>query len=178
MSGKAPGPDGYPAEFYKKFYAKLTPLLCKVFEEVLATRSLPLTMTQTTMSVLLKKNRDPLNCDSYCPISLLCCEYEIMTKVLAARIEPIMNKIIHPDQTGFVAGRQLPSNLCCLLNVLYLPSDYVNPGILISMDAHKAFDRTEYPYLFTALKRFSFGPKFCSWIEILYTMSQASIQTR
>lgn len=51
-TGKAPGPDGYPAEFYKKFSAKLTPLLSKVFEEVLDSKFLPPTMTQATISVL------------------------------------------------------------------------------------------------------------------------------
>lgn len=88
-----------------------------------------------------------------------------------------MTKLIHPDQTGFVAGRQLSSNLRRLFNVIYAPNDNINPEILISLDAHKAFDRIEYSYLFTALKRFGFGSNFCSWIKILYTMPQASIQT-
>lgn len=34
-TGKAPGPDGYPSEFYKTFAPKLIPLLCRVFKEVL-----------------------------------------------------------------------------------------------------------------------------------------------
>lgn len=34
-SGKSPGPDGYPIEFYKAFSVKLVPLLCEVYEEAL-----------------------------------------------------------------------------------------------------------------------------------------------
>lgn len=166
-TGKAPGPDGYPSEFYKKFASKVTPLLCKVSEEVLVKKSLPQTMTQATISVLLKKNKDPLKCESYRPVSLLNCDYKILTKVLSARIEPVMNKIIHPDQTGFIAGRQLSSNLRRLFNVIYSSENNMEPEIVISLDAHKAFDRIEYFYLFTALERFGFGPRFCSWIRTL-----------
>lgn len=87
-----------------------------------------------------------------------------------------MSKIIHPDQTGFIAGRQF-SNLRRLFNVIYSPKDNTIPKILISLDAHKAFDRIEYDYLFTTLRRFGFGPMFCSWIKILYTRPQTFIQT-
>ena len=89
--------------------------------------------------------------------------------MLAARVEPVMSKIIHPDQTGFISGRQLSSNLRRLFNVIYSPKVNTNPEVLISLDAHKAFDRIEYAYLLTTLRRFGFGPVFCSWITILYT---------
>ena len=87
------------------------------------------------ISVLLKKNKDPLKCGSYRPVSLLGCDYKILTKVLAARIGPVISKIIHPDQTGFVAGRQLSSNLRRLLNVIYTAEDNIEPEIVISLDA-------------------------------------------
>lgn len=51
------------------------------------------------------------------------------------------------------------------------------PEIVISLDAHKAFDRIEYFYLFMALERFGFDPKFCSWIEIIYVNPQAMVRT-
>lgn len=34
-TGKAPGPDGFPSDFYKKIAPKLIPLICRVYEEVL-----------------------------------------------------------------------------------------------------------------------------------------------
>uniref|UniRef100_A0A1A8LYQ6 Reverse transcriptase domain-containing protein n=2 Tax=Nothobranchius pienaari TaxID=704102 RepID=A0A1A8LYQ6_9TELE len=176
-TGKAPGPDGYPSEFYKTFAPKLIPLLCRVFMEGLDKKALPQTMSQALISVLLKKKKDPLKCESYRPVSLLGCDYKILTKVLAARIELIINKIIHPDQTGFVTGRQLSSNLRRLFNVIYTAEDNNVPEIVISLDAHKAFDRIEYYYLFMALERFGFGPTFCSWIKIIYLSPQARVRT-
>ena len=46
MSGKAPGPDGFPIEFFKKCTHKLSPLLKEVYCEALELKSLPPTMTQ------------------------------------------------------------------------------------------------------------------------------------
>ncbi len=137
-SGKSPGPDGCPIKFYKAFSVKLVPLLCKVYEEALQRKTLPLIMTQATISVLLKKGKDPLKCDSYWPISLLCSDYKILTKTLAARLEPTMHNIIHRDQTGFMTGRQLAGNLRRLFNIIYTPNHNHTQEVLISLDAHKA----------------------------------------
>ena len=52
----------------------------------------------------------------------------------------MMPKLIHPDQTGFIVGRQLSSNLRRVFNVIYQPNN-VEPELIISLDAQKAFDR-------------------------------------
>lgn len=79
------GPDGFPIEFYRTFTLKLLPFLCKVYDEAFRVKSLPPMMTQATISVLLKSDKDPLQCESYCPVSLLCCDYKILSRVLADR---------------------------------------------------------------------------------------------
>ncbi len=114
------------------------PLLCKVYEEALQRKTLPLIMTQATISVLLKKGKDPLKCDSYQPISLLCSDYKILTKTLTARLEPTMHNIILRDQTSFMTGRQLAGNLRHLFNIIYTPNHDHAQEVLISLDAHKA----------------------------------------
>ena len=85
--------------------------------------------------------------------------------------------MVHPDQTGFIKGRQLFSNVHRLFNILYSPEKSQSAEVLLSLDAHKAFDRIEYEYLFATLERFGFGPVFCSWIRVLYTAPLASVRT-
>lgn len=68
QSGKAPGPDGYGTEFYKTFWGKLAPILLDMFNESLENGSLPHTLTQATISLLLKKDKDPTECGSFRPI--------------------------------------------------------------------------------------------------------------
>ena len=64
-----------------------------------------------------------------------------------------------------------------LFNVLYSAHTTIQPEIVISLNAEKAFDLIEWTYLFTVLERFGFGPQFCSWIKILYTSTMVSVRT-
>jgi len=121
QTGRAPGPDGFPIEFYKEFSSKLAPILKSVYDESLANGKLPQTLTQATISVLLKKDKDPVQCSSYRPISLLCCDYKILTKALAQRLDPVIPTIINEDQTGFIPGRQSFFNVRRLFNVIFPP---------------------------------------------------------
>ena len=53
QSGKAPGPDGFPTGFFKKFYTKLAPLLLSMYNASLEQGSLPPTLTQASIALLL-----------------------------------------------------------------------------------------------------------------------------
>lgn len=176
-TGKCPGPDGFPVEFYKLFFDKLAPALIEMFNESYSKMKLPPTLNQASISLLLKKDKDALNCSSYRPISLLNVDFKLLSKTLALRLENILPKIISPDQTGFIKNRQSFFNLRRLFNTIYnLPTSKL-PQAVISMDAEKAFDRVEWGYLFHTLERFGFGPNFVSWVKLLYSNPMASVRT-
>ncbi len=179
QSGKSPGPDGFSTEFFKKFSVQLSPLLLLVFEESLINSSLPPTMRQAVISLLLKKDKNPLNCNSYHPVSLLNTDAKILAKMLARCLENIIPSIISTDQTGFMKNRYSFFNIRRLLNILYCPTppDHGDIEVILSLDAEKAFDRVEWDYLFKTLEAFNFGPKFISWIRILYTVPVAAVRT-
>ena len=48
QSGKAPGPDGFPVEFYKVFAVKLTPFFKWMYGEAFSDEKLPKTLSQAT----------------------------------------------------------------------------------------------------------------------------------
>lgn len=132
----------------KKFADQLSPILLSVYEELLLVGSLPLTTRQAVISLILKKDKDALNCGSYRPISLLNVDGKILSKILACRLETILPSIVATDQTGFIKGRHSFFNIRRLLNILYGPTSSDIPEILLSLDAEKAFDRVEWDYLF------------------------------
>uniref|UniRef100_A0A671WYB0 Reverse transcriptase domain-containing protein n=1 Tax=Sparus aurata TaxID=8175 RepID=A0A671WYB0_SPAAU len=177
QNNKAPGPDGFPVEFFKAFQAKLIPLLYSVYVESLSLGSLPPTLRQASISVLLKKDKDADLCTSYRPISLMNVDTKILAKALARRLEKVLPIIISREQTGFKKGRQLYYNVRTLLNVIYSKETTSIPEVVISIDAEKAFDRVEWNYLFAVLAKFGFGESFISWLRLLYTLPCASIIT-
>lgn len=102
QSGKSPGPDGLPTEFFMKYSPKLSPLLAAMPSDSYNSTCLPPTLRKASISLLLKKGKDPLSCLSYRPISLLYVDCKILAKVLARRLESVLASLISPDQTGFI----------------------------------------------------------------------------
>lgn len=71
---------------------------------------------------------------------------------------------MHPDQTGFIPKRNSASNLRRLFNIMYSSRSLGQDLAILSLDAEKAFDQIEWPYLFAVLKKFNLGENFISRI--------------
>lgn len=82
--------DGLPAETYRRYGKVLLPELLGVLNWAAVEGELPASMMESTIVVIHKKGKDPLNPSSYRPISLLSTDIKMLAKVLAARL----NKII------------------------------------------------------------------------------------
>lgn len=50
---------------------------------------------------------DPLTLNDYRPISLVCCQYKIISKALATRLQSVLPNLISENQTAFVSGWQI-----------------------------------------------------------------------
>ena len=138
---------------------------------------LPQSLCLASITLLFKKDKDPLHCASYRPISVINADYKIIAKALALRLERVLPSIIHLDQTGFVQGRTSTDNLRRYFDILYHTNESNSENVILSVDAEKAFDRVEWKYLMSGLRRFNFGPKFCHWILILYSSPMAVVKT-
>lgn len=58
ICGKAPGPNGYPGEFYKEFGDLLSPNLFKMYTQSYNVGRLPPNLNKAIITVLPKKGKD------------------------------------------------------------------------------------------------------------------------
>ncbi len=79
------------------------------------------------ISLLLKKGKDPLDCSSYRPISLIPCDLKIYAKVFASRMEKVIHSLIKEDQTGFIKGHNASDNMRRLLHILDFVDSHPTP---------------------------------------------------
>lgn len=177
QSGKSPGPDGYPVEFFKIMNDKISPYLLKAINTSFHASKLPNYMNIANITVIHKKEKDPEECSSYRPISLLNVDLKVLAKILAKRLEHVIPDIIDPDQTGFIKGRHSYCNTRRLFNIICHLNRNLTPGILVAMDAEKAFDRVEWSYMFDVMSRFGIGENFIKWVRLLYTSPKAAVLT-
>lgn len=112
--GKSPELDGFPSEYYKNFIDKLVPIRTEVYEESFSLGELSITYNKALISLIGKK--DPTRI--YRPVSLINVDCQILTKILAMRLETTPPRIIHADQVGFIKGRSSTDNIRCLLHLI------------------------------------------------------------
>ena len=109
-NGKAPGSDGFPAEFYKFFWKDIRKWLVVSFNYSLKSGKLSITQRQGIISLLPKKGKDETLLKNWRPITLNT-DYNLLAKTIAIRFKQIIAKIIHTDQTGFIENRYLGENI-------------------------------------------------------------------
>ena len=174
-TGKSPGSDGLPAEWYLTFWQDIKQLVLNSFLYSRSNGHLSITQKQGIMTLLPKKDKDPLKIKNWRPISLLNTDYKILSKCIANHIKKILHNIIHYDQTGFLQGRYIGENIIKILALLdYCAQNEVN-GYLITVDFEKAFDYLEHSHIHRCLKYFGFGPKILNWISVLYNDAQSCV---
>ena len=71
---------------------------------------LSISQRRGVITLIPKVDSDLLDLQNWRPITLLNTDYKIASKALARRIETILPKLVHPDQTGFTKERYIGEN--------------------------------------------------------------------
>ena len=96
------------------------------------------------ISLLPKKNKDPLLLKNWRPITLLNVDYKIATKCIAMRLEKVLPEVINRDQTGYVKNRFIGENIRLISDVMEFYEEKNLPGMLLFIDFEKGFDSLEW----------------------------------
>lgn len=142
QSGKIPGADGLPTEFYSQHVDLLAP---RLFSGLAKADALPEFMEEAIIVLIPKPGKDPRECVSYRPITLLNVDAKILAKILANRLSLVISTLIHVDQTGFMPAKGTDINIRRLFLNLSLTHDNAGSRVIASLDAEKALDSVEWP---------------------------------
>jgi hypothetical protein len=115
---KSPGPDGFPAEFYQKFWHILKNDLMDMFAQ-LRKGELPLYKLNFGIITLLPKIENASRIEQYRPICLLNVSFKIFTKVGTNRVTSIASRVVRPTQTTFIPGRNILEGVVVLHETIH-----------------------------------------------------------
>jgi len=171
----APGPDGIPYLVYKKLWPEIGQYLLDAWNYSSQEGSLTEDQRVSCITLLPKQGKDLNKIENWRPITLSNCDLKIFTKLIANRVSKVLDKIISPNQTAYIPGRVVHDNL----RVFDFYNNYCRThnieGLLVSLDAKKAFDSVSHKYMHEVLRRYGFSDSFISTVKLLYNDIKANI---
>ena len=164
-----------PCEFYKFFWKDISSLVVDSLNCGYNNGELSIEQRRGLITLIPKKDKDRAFLKNWRPLTLLNTDYKILAKALANRISPLLDKLIHHNQTGYVKGRYIGENIRTISDLKEYLLAKNKTGILLLIDFEKAFDSVKWKFIQKTLIAFNFGKSFRKWVEVLYQNVQSAV---
>jgi hypothetical protein len=143
---KAPGLDGFPAEFYQAFWEIIKGELMTLFHEF-HKGDLPLFSFNFRIITLLPKEKEAKQIQQFRSICLLNVSFKIFTKVMTNRMALVAQKIIRSSQTAFMTGRNIMDGAIVLHETIHEMHRKKLDGVILKLDFEKAYEKVNWSFL-------------------------------
>ena len=100
---------------------------------------------------------------------LLTVDYQIISKIVAKKIQPSLDYIIHSSQVGFMQERYIGTNITCIYDIVKYAKKHQLQCALLRLDIQKVFDVAKWLAVQYAMRLFGFKQNIRQWVDILYT---------
>ena len=165
---KAPGGDGFPSEFYDKFWSTIKWDMVEIYNYMYSNTTLSISQKNGIVTIHYKGG-DKCLLENWRPITLLCVDYKIFTRIIVARIKPLLCKIISDEQYCSVDGKTIIDCNIMLRDLLNFVIDRNMKFGMINIDFKQAFDCVDINFILSTMKALGFCQKFIEVIKMLYT---------
>ena len=120
-------------------------LLEKMYNQIMKDKVIP---WKTSWTIPIYKKGAKNSVCSYRGINLSSCIEKLFTKVINKRICTWMskNRIIHPNQTGFIKGNSVIDNILMIREIIQIYKNKKTPLYTCFIDLSKAFDSIPQNY--------------------------------
>ena len=171
----APGPDGIPYSIIRSLWQSIGPIILDAWNHSLATGKLAPSHKISFLKLIPKVGKDQEKLTNWRPITLSNCDHKIITKTYANRLSDKLCHLIEERQTAYLKGRLINDNIRSLISTIKIANleENIN-GLIVSLDAKKAFDSVEHSYIELALKKFGLT-NFVPIFRLLYSELSSDI---
>jgi hypothetical protein len=161
---KAPGPDGFPMEFYQSCWDIIKGDLAELFVE-LHVGQLDLFCINFGEIVLLPKVNDAERTQLFREICLLNVCFKVFTKVATIRLNSVADHVVCPTQPAFMQGRNILDGVVTLHETIHEMHRKKLNGVILKIDFEKAYDKVKWYFLQQTLRIKGFSDEWRTLIN-------------